>query len=537
MVAIKKAFSNRPFTGALFYVVFLYVLEEVLFEFPQAKLLQLAVTFFSTESRLIHTASGIASFLFLYFFVWAALESSYIFQTIYTTLLALSLLVQYGYWKTVARFMISPDLKIAAATPIDTWKGASVLFFDWRFIVPVIGFVCLLLICSERQGLRPSLTKFGSLVLFIAVLAVSQTLISKPINLGLSFSSFYQTTTRFVIESMLPPKREKITYRHSYLPRNNIILVIDESIRGDHFSINGYARETTPFLRLLAAREDGFYNWGLAVAGATCSYPSNNLILTGVRPGLDEFGMTAKYPTVFQYAKAMGYKTYYMDAQTNSLWNGLTDQDISYVDEWLKAGDFGNDYQSDFRAADRISKILSGGVGSFIVLNKRGVHFLYEDTYPPQMAVWLPAPGTYDRQPELVKNPYDNGILYNVNNFFERLLADRSILEHTIILYTSDHGQTLFENHVRWLHCNFTPQEAMVPLILIGKNIPSVDTSYRASHSNILPTLLDLMGVPPDQRIHPYAPSLFSGKIDLMTDHFFFDGGLRLIDFPDPWEF
>jgi glucan phosphoethanolaminetransferase (alkaline phosphatase superfamily) len=352
--------------------------------------------------------------------------------------------------------------------------------------------------------------------------------------LGTSLSAFYQTIARFVTDNMLPSKREIMKYHHPGRPKNNVVLVIDESIRGDHLGVNGYARETTPFLSLLDRTEAGFTSWGLAVAGATCSYPSNALLLTGVRPELGQFETTMNYPTLFQYAKSMGYKTYYMDAQTNSLWNGLTDQDVSYIDEWFKAGDFGNDNKSDFRAADEISRIVAKGVGNFIVLNKRGVHFLYESSYPPEAAVWVPLPGENYNHPEFIVNSYDNGILYNVNTFFERLLSDPKILENTTILYTSDHGQTLFENQVSWLHCNYTPQEATVPLILIGKDVPTIDRSYHASHSNILPTLLDLMEVPADQRIHPYAPSLFSETMDKTTDHFFFDGSLHLIDFPDP---
>jgi glucan phosphoethanolaminetransferase (alkaline phosphatase superfamily) len=222
-----------------------------------------------------------------------------------------------------------------------------------------------------------------------------------------------------------------------------------------------------------------------------------------------------------------------MDAQTNTLWNGLTDQDVSFIDQWFKASDFGNDCESDFRAADMISKIVSKGVGNFIALNKRGVHFLYESSYSREAAVWLPLPREYSSQPELISNSYDNGILYNVNTFFERLLINPRVLENTTILYTSDHGQTLFENHVSWLHCNYTPQEATLPLIMIGKNLPAVNNSYHASHSNILPTLLDLMEIPADQRMHSYAPSLLSETLDGTTDHFFFDGSLRLIDFPD----
>lgn len=531
--AFKKVFSNRPFIGALLFALFLYIFEEWLFDFRQGIFLQYAVAFFSPQEKLIAFASSIGSFALCYFFAWAALKSSYFFQVFYVFLFTVSSLVQYGFWKAVERFLSAADLRIAAATPIDTWKGAGVLYFDWRFILPIIVFIFLLLLFSERQSFKPDLVKFGFVFLFLVVLIFCYTFAGDHINLGVSFSSFYQTITRFEIDNVMPPRRERIDSQQLNAPPNNIVLVIDESIRGDHLAINGYGRDTTPIFGRLAERENGFINFGLAVAGATCSYPSNALLLTGVRPGIDDFEMTMNYPTVFQYAKAMGYRTYYMDVQANSFWNGLTDSDVSFIDSWSKAIDFGDDIESDFRAADEIVKIISKGHGNFIVLNKRGVHFLYENSYPANAAVWLPLPGDYAQHPELISNPYDNGILYNVNTFFEHLLVDPGVLENTTILYTSDHGQTLFENQASWLHCNYTPQEATVPLVLIGDDLPAIDNMYPASHSNILPTLLDLMGVPPDQRAHSYAPSLFSGMEDT-PDRFFLDGSLRLIDFPDP---
>ena len=534
MAALKKVFSDRPFTGAVFYVVVLFLFEEWRFDFPQAKFFQLVMTFMSEKEVLIAFSSGITSFLFFCSFIWITLRSSRTFQVFYVTLFASASLVQYSYWKAVERFLISADLKIAAATPIHTWRGASVLFFNWYFLLPVVVLICFILLFSERQGWRPSLIRLGYIILSLTILATAHSLTKGPLNLGSSVPAFYQTISQSVIDSIISHQREIVDYHHPILPENNIVLVIDESIRGDHLSINGYRRETTPFLSMLADTEDGFHTFGLAVAGATCSYSSNGLILTGVRPGLDDFELTVTYPTLFQYAKAMGYKTYYIDAQTNSLWNGLTDQDLSFIDTWLKARDFGNDFQSDFRAADRIADIVSEGTGNFIVLNKRGVHFLYESSYPPEAVVWLPLPGDYTSHPELVSNPYDNGILYNLNTFFDRLLINTTILENTTILYTSDHGQTLFEEHATWLHCNNTAQEATVPLILIGRNLPPIADRPRFSHSNILPTLLDLMAVPPSQRLHSYSSLLFSGADDSIKDHYFFDGSLRLILFLNP---
>lgn len=533
MAAFRKVFSNRPFIGSVLFVLSLYLLEEWLFGFPQERFIEFAAGFFSQQGKLIVYLSTTGSLALSFFFVWAALKSSRGFQILYILLFTLSSLVQYGYWKALGRFILSPDLRIAAATPLDDWEGARALFFDWRFVLPVIGFVVLLFVCSERQNWRSSLVKFGALFFSIVVLNFWYTFTDDPLNLGISLPSFYQTIARFALDEILPTKREMLSFQQPGAPQNNIVLVIDESIRGDHLGINGYGRDTVPFLSSLAARE-GFHNFGLAVAGATCSYPSNALLLTGVRPGFEVFERSTTYPTIFQYAKAMGYRTYYMDAQANSFWNGLTDSDVPFIDVWLKAADFGHDLESDFRAADRIAQIVSEGEGNFIVLNKRGVHFLYETSYPSNAAVWLPLPDDYPSHPELVPNSYDNGILYNVNTFFERLLANPQILKNTAILYTSDHGQTLFENHVSWLHCNYTPQEATVPLILLGRDLPAISNNYTASHSNIFPTLLDLMGVPRKERLHSYAPSLFAKAEEIDPDRFFFDGSLHLIDFPDP---
>ena len=530
--SFRKVFSNRAFTGALLFTILLYTLEEWLFQSPQGNFYQVLMTFRPPDEVRVGIVSGVTSFLLLFLFVLSALRSSRGFQIVYVILFALSSIVQYGFWKAVQRFMSSADLHIANATPFNTWKGAGALFFDWRFILPVIAFIVLLAFFNGSQIWKVNLLQLGGVLFVMIALSFADTFTDKNLNLGASLPSFYQTITRYLLDTMLPSHRETINYHSTQALQNNIVLVIDESIRGDHLSINGYERETTPFLDVLS-QEGSFHNWGPAVAGATCSHPSNSLILTGVRPGQDEFDETIDYPTVFQYAKAMGYDTYYMDAQTNAFWNGLTDNDVVYLDHWIKVKDLGDDIQSDFRAADLIVQIVSGGAGNFIVLNKRGVHFLYENSYPPDAMIWGPVPGEYTSQPELVTNPYDNGLLYNVNIFFERLLVDRDILENTTILYTSDHGQTLFENGVSWLHCNNTKQEATVPMFLIGRNLTASNEPYSASHDNILPTLLDLMNVPMEKRVHSYAPSLLSGDARGDVDRFFFDGALRLVDFPD----
>ncbi|MCK7485365.1 MAG: hypothetical protein MZU97_07245 [Bacillus subtilis] len=77
-----------------------------------------------------------------------------------------------------------------------------------------------------------------------------------------------------------------IDYVSETTPQNNIVLVIDESIRGDHLSVNGYSRPTTPFLDDFATSDADFYNWGVAIAGGTCSHTSNSCFLREDARGL-----------------------------------------------------------------------------------------------------------------------------------------------------------------------------------------------------------------------------------------------------------
>jgi glucan phosphoethanolaminetransferase (alkaline phosphatase superfamily) len=175
--------------------------------------------------------------------------------------------------------------------------------------------------------------------------------------------------------------------------------------------------------------------------------------------------------------------------------------------------------------------------GNFIVMNKRGTHFLYENNYPPSAAVWTPTPASpvdYEIHREQTTNAYDNAILHNVNGFFAQLFPDPKKLaeytENTIYIYTSDHGETLYEEGSRVVHCTGTRQETRVPLIIFGKLPNSVDTSYQASHSNILPTFLDLMNMPVEAYLYEYNPSLLRATAKDSVDRLFFDSDGTIVN-------
>jgi glucan phosphoethanolaminetransferase (alkaline phosphatase superfamily) len=319
--------------------------------------------------------------------------------------------------------------------------------------------------------------------------------------------------------------REQLTYHSPTPPPNNIVYIIDESLRGDHLSINGYPRQTTSYLESLQAQGLAT-SWGIASASATESIQSNRVLISGISQLPDPNFLHEQYPTLFQYAKAMGYTTYYFDTQTAHLWNALSFSDLNKVDHWLNTDTLGSmDMHSDFRAAERIQQITNQSVGNFIVLNKTGAHFHYNDKYPADRAIWTPVPptGEYDNA-SLVTNTYDNAIHYNAEGFWKRLIPNPKEIGSTTYLYTADHGETLAENGEWWLHGGNSQQEARVPILLITQQSLSVDSAYQASHYNLFPTLLDLIAFPQSERPHSYPLSLLVARATDSTPRYFLGG-------------
>ncbi len=361
----------------------------------------------------------------------------------------------------------------------------------WGVVLTIIGFYTLLYPLNQEQFPTIALSAFFRAVTFA----------------GWDMSTTYNGP------------REQLDYRASQPPHNNIIFIVDESVRADHLSLNGYTRLTTPYLTDLS-QQGILHNWGQGWAGADCSLAANNLLLIGLNVSTKDDQLKQK-PTIFQYAQAMGYKTYHLNATSNKFWLGTAD-DLNYIDEWWPRHHFGTepDYDIDFTLAQKVSNLAYQSVGNFIWLNKRGLHFNYNSHYPPTAAHWLPVLTTRfhpQNRAELV-NSYDNAIRYNVNTFFAHLLqTNPTLLENTIIVYTSDHGQTLSDHGETWTHCVGTPNELLVPIFIISSMPVAVNLDRPATHFNIFTTLLDLMAFPEAERDYDYAPSLLQRHKNVTT--------------------
>lgn len=476
----------------------------------------------------------LTSFYIFFRFVCYAISASPSYKILCFLLFASSILVEYGYLKALGRFSDKIDIETAiAATPDQQFASIS-MYFSVAALFPCLIFLIILFFCrpDSPKGIRDFL-----LVILLAVVGFA----GFPFVVNQKFptlatNAFFRTNLDFLMNGPVSTgkwateltgveirRREvrKPDLPKDHRPQNNVIVVVDESVMGDHLGLNGYGRETTPFLDGLAA-EKILQNWGIAAAASTGSRFTYSALITGLTP--DDFPdktdfKVNTFPTIFQYAKAMNYRTYFFDGQMNGYWGGVAD-DKNYIDNWQGVLDISEymafeTWELDSLIARKVKKIIYSSTGNFIFVFKHGAHIPYGINFPPSEKSWTPSYETTnkfdipsgDLLPSVV-NAYDNSIKYNLSSFFTNLIDDYSkIPNDSIIIYTGDHGQTLFVNG-RSSHGGNTKAEATVPLFIVGKLEAPVDTAYKASHANIFPTVLDLIKYPDELRDKQGFPSL-----------------------------
>jgi hypothetical protein len=106
----------------------------------------------------------------------------------------------------------------------------------------------------------------------------------------------------------------------------------------------------------------------------------------------------------------------------------------------------------------------------------------------------------YKNQPERIRELYDNSVNAAVNRFKSRIgyLKERGLLNDTLVIFTSDHGELLGEPERGGGFGHGTPlvpEIVTVPLVFIGANLPSgIEYSRLLSGVDIAPTAIGALG-------------------------------------------
>lgn len=445
--------------------------------------------------------------------------------------------LQFSYWQTLSQFMTGTDMYLALTVGGPDRAAAILSFFKPLIIVCALPYALVLaglLLAPPAPAFRTTIAR--SILPALYLLASNYVFFlhvpERSFHLN-PLTSFVRSTLhcKFAnLHSFNGPRDDLPAFHVSGRPPDSIIYVIDESVRGSNLSLNGYPRATTPFLQTLETM-GLLKNFGICVAASSFSHISNAYLITGHKAFPDDEFRTAKNPTIFDYAKSMGYETIYIDINNGYLpllvkaarGGPVRSLDRMITDQWFKERHIDLATTRDMAIARVLSSFLNERGGYFILVNKQGLHFQYRNRYPddPAATMWKPVmekwesidPGAAGR--EKLVNTYDNAIRFQVDEFF-RMVVSETTNSNYVILYTSDHGQTLAEQGQVYTHMMPDPVIADVPNFLVAGEqyskkelLDGIAPGIRVSHLNNFATLLDLMGVPMSLRVRSYDTSIF----------------------------
>ena len=347
------------------------------------------------------------------------------------------------------------------------------------------------------------------------------------------------------------PRQDVSIPREDRRHPRQIVLVVDESIAGQYLDINSPQGVPTPLSR--AWPGVAIHNFGVAASITTCSIGSNVTLRHGGTRD-DYRRINAAMPTIWAYARAAGMRTVYIDSQrTGGAFQNMMDaQERAQIDTFVQF-DGVPVVDRDIAAAEELIRQLADPAPKFIMVNKVGAHFPVHDKFPDDHMRYTPSlpRGDYtdvsdtgsragfSGSPEdwrRYRNAYRNTLLWNVGEFFDRVLS-RADLSDSVLIYTSDHGQDLHENGKPglWTHCSPYPEaeEGAVPLVILegdenGQAASGLDwqTAGTTSQYRIFPALLRMMGYREDRVRQEYGPSLADGGRDPGTFNALFNARL-----------
>ncbi|HWR68132.1 MAG TPA: sulfatase-like hydrolase/transferase [Desulfomonilia bacterium] len=476
-------------------------------------------------------------------------------RTVALLLSVFVVVIQFSYWLTLSQFMTSTDLFLVLTVGMNHRAEAVSSFFHplvFLYALPYALVLSALILVPPVSGFRKTLAL--SLLPALYLLASNYVLFlhvpERSFHLN-PLTSFLRSTLHYEFENLREyhgPRDDLPPFHVSQRPLDSIIYVIDESVRGSNLSLNGYPRATTPFLQTLET-QGRLKNLGICVGASSFSYISNAYLITGHNAFPDDTFRTVRNPTIFDYAKKMGYETIYIDIDQgylSLLVKAAGDGPVRSLDRYMTDQSFEErhvdlEITKDLGVARFLSSLLNERSGYFVLVNKKGLHFHYRNRYPNDMAstIWSPVmeasdpidPSATGR--EKLVNTYDNGIRFQVDEFF-RVFVSETTNQNYVILYTSDHGQTLAEHGQVYTHMKPDKVIVDVPDFLVsgeryGKKglLAEILPGIRVSHLNNFATLLDLMGVPMSLRVRPYDKSIFSLTDEDNSVRYFMSGSLH----------
>jgi arylsulfatase A-like enzyme len=291
-------------------------------------------------------------------------------------------------------------------------------------------------------------------------------------------------------------------------PDCNVVLISMDTVRADHVSAYGYARPTTPRIDALAAGGVLFEN---AISQSSWTRPAHMSIMTGLYPNehgyvalVDRNRLPDDVPTLAKELAGHGWTTVAFTGGVNvaAIYgfdqgfatfrsNGKNFRDnLEETKYWLEHERKGKFFLF-FHGYDAHTPYTNDAIdrGHLAMRAKRPRHKFHRvcrNHHKPGSAI------------QRYVNEYD-GAIHHADRYVGKLvdeLARLGLLEKTILVITSDHGEEFLE-HGSCFHLNTVYREVVhVPLVILAPGLPPARIAATVPASvTIAPTILDMVGI------------------------------------------
>ena len=299
--------------------------------------------------------------------------------------------------------------------------------------------------------------------------------------------------------------------------KNLFVFVMGETARDASFSLTGYTRKTNAPLEPFAKDMFVFSKTHSCATTTRLSVPC--IFLHYTRETLK--------PRAVSYTKSVldvlhenGYQVTWLE--NDSACKGL----CRHIDVKVTCSDR-NCYDENL-VRSFVQMLPNIKEDSLFVLHQHGSHGpAYANRYPPEMEIWSPVcrdPDLKDCSLEELRNVYDNTIYYTSHVLASLMTELEKMTDrfNPVLIYTSDHGESLGENG-RYLHGGPWDEapavEKEVPFFVwmpassrqaLGLDVACFQQrlKVRQSHDNIFHSLLGLSGITID---------LYDPRLDLFN--------------------
>jgi len=453
-------------------------------------------------------------------FLFTLISSKYTLKPILIIVLIISAFTSYfmdTYHVIIDKLMIQNSLQTNLNESLDLLSFKLLLYVIFLGVLPayLVYKVKLKPISFKEAILTKAKVLLGSLLIIVLML--------------LSFSKFYTSFLRehkplrfrvnptYWIYSIgdyiaLVTNSGKVEFKQLGLdakisppnkPHKLVIMVVGEATRADHFSLNGYKRETNPLLKkenIINFKE--FYSCGTSTAvSVPCMFSIYDRNDYSYKKGratenvLDVIKHTKQVAILWRDnnsdSKGVALRVPFEDFKNREK-NRLCD-DVECRDEGMLIG------LDKYIEQHKNQDIL-------IVLHQMGNHGpAYYKRYPKDFEKFTPVCKTNQLEnctQESIANAYDNALLYS-DYFLSKvieLLKNYQNKYDTTMFYIADHGESLGENglYLHGLPYFMAPdaQTHVASFMWFGKNNQhKVDEEKTYSQDNLFHTLLGLFNI------------------------------------------